>query len=334
MKGDLRGDSWEAQISNRIAEENKDHEVSGYLVPLAALASRRDLSAQGGNATGGFTIENEVLDFIVPALRNRSAILGAGAIVLPSLSGSNLSIPRVAIPGVAGSGETTDVSIGTIQFEQFTLSANHYHAKLLVSNQLLAQAKDTAIDAYLKDMLLVTVSKLVDKMCVSGNGSGQATGLTNMSANSGTNVDPGLLCAPISFGGSAATFAKLCQATYNLDLANFEESNRHWLISPLTRSKWSQIPVVSTFPEFLFDHKTSKVGPYPAIVTSQLADTNQAILIKADEAVVGLFGNSIQIMSNKYLYATQFVTEITVSILADFNMLRGGAVVSSDSAAV
>ena len=69
---------------------------------------------------------------------------------------------------------------------------------------------------------------------------------------------------------------------------------------------------MSTFPEFLFDHKTSKVGPYPAIVTSQLADTNQAILIKADEAVVGLFGNSIQITSNKYLYATQFVTEITV----------------------
>ena len=200
MKGDLRRDSWEAQISNRIAEENKNYEVSGCLVPLAALASKRDLSAQGGNATGGFTIENEVVDFIVPALRNRSAILGAGATVLPSLSGSNLSIPRVAIPGVAGSGETTDVSIGTIQFEQFTLSANHYHAKLLVSNQLLAQAKDPAIDAYLKDMLLVTVSKLVDKMCVSGNGSGQSTGLTNMSANSGTNVDPGLLCAPISFG--------------------------------------------------------------------------------------------------------------------------------------
>jgi hypothetical protein len=274
-----------------------------------------------------------VVDFIVPALRNKSAILGAGAVILPSLSGSNLSIPRVSIPGVAGSGETTDVSIGSIAFEQFTLSANDYHAKLLVSNQLLAQAKDPAIDAYLKDMLIITVSKLVDKMCISGNGVGQATGLTDMSANTGTNVDPGLLCAPITFGG-ATTFAKLCQAAYNLDFANFGEENRQWIIFPLTRSKWAQIPVVSTFPEFLYDHKTSKVGPYPSIVTNQLSDSNRAILIKADEAVVGLFGNSIQITSDKYTYATQYVTQITVSILADFNMLRGGAVVSSDSAAV
>ncbi|HET9373662.1 MAG TPA: hypothetical protein VFO40_01715 [Chthoniobacterales bacterium] len=69
-------------------------------------------------------------------------------------------------------------------------------------------------------------------------------------------------------------------------------------------------------------------------MSNQLSDTNQAILIRADEAVVGLFGNSIQIASNKYTYAPQYVTEITVTILADFNMLRGGAVVSSDSAAV
>ena len=332
MRGDLRADSWERQISNRIASENKNYEVNGCLVPLAVLASKRDLSAQNGNSTGGYLIENEVVDFIVPALRNKSAILGAGAVILPSLSGSNLSIPRVAIPGVAGSGETTDVAIGTIAFEQFKLSANHCHAKLLVSNQLLVQAQDPGIDAYLKDMLLTTVSKLVDKICVSGNGVGQATGLTNMSANTGTNVDPGLLCAPITFGG-AASFSKLCQAVYNLDLANFEENNCAWLVSPLTRSKWSQIPMVSTFPEFLFDHKTGKVGAYPSIVSNQLSDTNQAILIKADEAVVGLFGNSIQIASNKYTYATQYVTEITVTILADFNMLRGGAVVSSDTAA-
>src|SRR5882762_3588724 len=112
MSGSLRNDSWEAQISKRIAEENRNYEVNGYLVPLAALASKRDLSAQGGNATGGYLVETEVPDFIVPALRNKSAILGAGATILPSLSGSNLSIPRVAIPGVAGSGETTDVSIG------------------------------------------------------------------------------------------------------------------------------------------------------------------------------------------------------------------------------
>jgi HK97 family phage major capsid protein len=166
MKGDLRVDSWERQISNRLADENKNYEVNGCLVPLAGLASKPDLSAQSGNSTGGYLIENEVVDFIVPALRNKSAILGAGAVILPSLSGSNLSIPRVAIPGVAGSGETTDVAIGTIAFEQFKLSANHYHAKLLVSNQLLVQAQDPAIDAYLKDMLLTTVSKLVDKMCM------------------------------------------------------------------------------------------------------------------------------------------------------------------------
>ena len=62
-------------------------------------------------------------------------------------------------------------------------------------------------------------------------------------------------------------------------------------------------------------------------MTNQLSDSNRAIL-KADEAVVGLFGNCIQITSDKYTYATQYVTQITVSILADFNMLRGGAVVT------
>ncbi|MEY2602812.1 MAG: hypothetical protein QOH31_570 [Verrucomicrobiota bacterium] len=53
MRGDLRTDSWERQISNRLADENKNYEVNGCLVPLAALASKRDLSAQSGNSTGG-----------------------------------------------------------------------------------------------------------------------------------------------------------------------------------------------------------------------------------------------------------------------------------------
>ena len=334
LSGKVGSNDLEAQISNRISQETNNYNAGdhgSYHIPLAALATRSDLSAQGGASVGGALIETAVTDFIVPALRNKSAILGAGAVILPSLAGSNLSVPRLSVPGIAGSGETTVVSIGAIAFENFTLSANLYKSHLLVSNQLLAQAKDRAIEDYLKGELITSVAKLIDLMAIQGNGVGQATGLLNMSANSGTAVDPGKLCAPITYG-TAASFAKLANAAYNLDLANFSEETRTWLISPLTRSKFSQGQIVTGYPKFLLDNDTGKVGPYPALITNQLQSTNQSILIKANEAVVGIFGNSVNITANPYTYASQLVTEITVSILADFNMLRGGAVVSTDSA--
>jgi hypothetical protein len=297
------------------------------LVPLEALASKRDLNTPNSSQL----IENHVVDFVVPALRAKSAILG-NAHVLPSLSGSELLIPRASLPGVAGSGENTYTGVGTIAPEQLKLSANRYSTRALYSNQWFRQTDPKIANAILGDMILENVATLIDNLCINGTGqtNGQALGILNWPTNTAGTLDPANLCPSITFGG-AASFNNICQAPVNLDLANYDEKTRVWIISPATRNKWSQKQIVSGFPRFLFEN--GKVGDYPAIVTNQLSAANQSIFLKSDETVVALFGNAVSVISDKFTYASQNVTLVTVSILADFGMLRGGAVISTDSAA-
>jgi hypothetical protein len=57
------------------------------------------------------------------------------------------------------------------------------------------------------------------------------------------------------------------------------------------------------------------------------------MLVRQSKAVIALFGGFVSIMSNRHTYSTSGKTLLTVSILADFALQRGGAVIATDSAA-
>ncbi len=331
FRGEVKRDSWERQISNRMAEEgNRLGELNefSFVVPFAALApSTRDLSVQGGD-TGADLVMNEVSpDRIIEPLRNASVLLRSGATVLNVTDGNNLWIPRMSAPGVAGSGETTTASVaGAINFEQTQLKADFFKTSCVVSNQLFKQSKyNPGILNYLKTQLTKNAAILLDQMALNATGAtGQDNlGIFNVANNALPSIDPAKTSQAITASGSW-TWADTNQAAANLDLANIGP-DRTWLVSPATANKLKQaFKVGTTFPSFILEN--GQMGGFPALISNQLAlNGDKGILIDGSQAIFRLFGGGAFIEVNPYLFATQFATQISVGIWGAFGMTNYSA---------
>lgn len=327
------------QLSGSHAQSSA---YAAYRMPFESLyRDSSDYVVGASNVTGANLVEQEVVTSDpVLALRPVSAFLGAGAAVIETVH-NNVAIPRVyQVPG-AGSGEIQSISaVSGFTSEQVVLNGQYYASQILISKQVLAQAADRKIQDYVVGLLRTSISKLIDNLALNGSGATngnnqklQILGLLNWPVNSAGVFDPGALCPSVAFGGTP-TQANIAQAVYNLDAANYEDTEdaRTWLISPSTRQVWSTTPLISgQSAAFLFDWKTKRVGPYKSVTTNQLSQTNQVVLVDMREPVFLLVAG-FEIVVDNASYAASNDCLITCGIVADFNMFRGGASISSNAA--
>jgi hypothetical protein len=324
-------DSWQQQISNRFARENNwQGQLNEFttIAPLAVLApSTRDLSAQGGD-TGANLLMNVVSpDRINDPLRNESAMLRTGATILHVNDGSSILIPRMSAPGVASSGEITTASVsGAITFEQTQIKSDFYKTSVVVSNQLIRQARySPGILEYLKKILVKNAAVLLDQMALNEtNTPGQNNiGLFNIPNNTLPSIDPAKTSQAISPSASW-TWANTVTAAGNLDLANIG-TDRTWLISPNSATKLRQaFKVGTTFPSYILQDE--KMGDYGALVSNQLAlNGDKGVLIDGSQVVFALFGGGVFLEVNPYIFASQFATQISVGIWGGWGMMNYSA---------
>ena len=327
------------QLSGSHAQSSA---YAAYRMPFESLyRDTHDYVVGASNTTGANLVEQEVVSSDpVLALRPVSAFLGAGATVIETTK-NNLFIPRIYQVPAASSGEIQSITaVSGFTSEQVNLQGQYYSSQILVSKQVLAQAADRKIQDYVVGLLKTSISKLLDNLALNGsgavNGNNQKTqilGLLNWPVNTAGAYDPGALCPSVTFGGTP-TQANIAQAVYNLDAANFEDTEdaRTWLVSPSTRQVWSTTPLISgQSAAFLYDWKTRRVGPYKSVTTNQLSATNQAVLVDMREPVFLLVAG-FEIVIDNATYAASNDCLITVGIVADFNMFRGGASISSNAA--
>lgn len=93
-----------------------------------------------------------------------------------------------------------------------------------------------------------------------------------------------------------------------------------WIISPKTRRRWKEIPrVSSTNYKMLFDD--GLVNGYPAAVTNQIADNNQAVFGKFDSMTLLFWGKTpnAEIFVDPYTQAASGKCRIILHIY--FNVL-------------
>jgi hypothetical protein len=151
--------------------------------------------------------------------------------------------------------------------------------------------------------------------------------------NSPGTYDPSKLVPTISYSG-APTLANIEQAHYNLNASNFPDDEfRTWLLSPSAKQVWATTQLASGYPEFLVNYKNGRVGNYDLITSNILAD-NRSVLINANESVFGMFGHGFEYTQDIFTYAASNAVLITIGIAADWSMLRGGACISTNSAAL
>jgi HK97 family phage major capsid protein len=354
-----RGYDWQAVFSNQVTStsfegaihtevmrstmggEFMPHSDFSTMIPFEALSSTRAASdsVSGGVSTGGALIESEVLPiFPIPALLPTSTLLRAGSQIIRT-DGNNVKIPRLYTYPPAGSGETPTVTLTNQAFttSQVSLTGQWYSNQILISRQILSQAAAGSEKTvqWIKDLLAKSLGQLLDSLAVYGGGPGvnEALGLVNWSVNGSNSYDPSKLVPSITYSGSA-TLANIEQAHFNLNASNFpDDENRTWLLSPATKQKWAQIQLAANYPEFLVNYRDGRIGNYDLITSNILAD-NRSVLINANESVFGMFGHGFEYSQDIFTYASSNTVLLTIGVAADWSMLRGGACISTNSAAL
>jgi len=200
-------------------------------------------------------------DLFIDALRNRVAVIQAGAQVLDGLVG-NVVIPRqtAAIAAGISATEVTAFTEGAPTYDQLSLSPKIANAKQPVS-QLLIQQGSPAIEAMLRRDLTLAIGIKIDAMALYGAGSsGEPTGIA---ATSGVGS--------VDFGEVAATWAKVVEAESDLGAANADVDDLRWILNAKSRGVFKTTPKVSGYPDYLWDARVpnNPLNGYRAHVSNQ-----------------------------------------------------------------
>lgn len=192
----------------------------GAFVPTSALNSKRDLSA--GTATDGAELvaTNLLAQNYIEVLRNSSALMGAGAMLIPGLVG-NVAIPRQTSGASSTwiSAEDGDATESEAQFDQVTMSPKDLACYTEVTRRLFQQSTP-AIEGIVRRDLAIAQALGIDLAGLYGSGaSGQPTGVANQT---GVNT--------FNFAAADPTYAEIVRMIKEVAADNALMGNLRFII--------------------------------------------------------------------------------------------------------
>src|SRR5215469_6724309 len=129
----------------------------------------------GSASAGAALVEQEIQDKDpIRALRATSAILRAGTEVIVT-ERNNISIPRISLAPIAGSGETQTVwatgsGASPCNVQQVVLNGIWCSTQNRSSGQIFAQASDRKFVSFIVDEMNISIGKMFDSLCLNGSG--------------------------------------------------------------------------------------------------------------------------------------------------------------------
>lgn len=139
-------------------------------------AALRNLSVGTGSA-GGNTAAPEFLPELIRPLRNFSSVLGAGARVITTSNGNDITVPTLATPGAAAAQTESTTLTGTDPtFAQKVLKAYKFGQYLGLSRELM---DDSAIDieALVVSLIGENIGAILGQKLAVGAGTTETAGL-------------------------------------------------------------------------------------------------------------------------------------------------------------
>jgi hypothetical protein len=306
-------------LSSRVKEATGSH-PNGFLIPIACLKAQNVTTA----TAGGFLVGTE-LAAIVPALRSKSVAVSMGATVFENLR-SNLGVPTESTTSTAQwlteSGELTG---SDATYSQMLLVPRRCASMATLSKQLLAQ-NSLGVELFVRDSLLRTVATALDKGAIAGVGGAEPIGILNYEGT-----------GSITFGATA-TRAKLISFQDSLTTANAgntPDASLGYVTSPVTASKWQQIPEVATFPKCLWDGNQweGTVAGLPARSTTSITD-DRVVAGDWTKLVIGFWNEAIEILADPFTQKKTGLVEFLATVFADTGLTNAANfAVSADSGA-
>ena len=253
--------AFELEVSDAAGKTmGSDFKARGAVIPNQILA--RDLTA--GTATDGAELvaTNLLAGSFIDVLRNSSALMGAGARMLPGLVG-DVAIPRKASASAATwiSAEDGDATESEPQFDQVTMTPKDLAAYTEVSRRLFQQSTP-AIEGIVRDDLAQAIALGVDLAGIDGSGSsGQPEGI---SAATGINVK--------DLAAADPTYAEIIEIIKLVMEDNALAGNPRWLIEA---NGWEALCTTSKQASgvegnFILNPDTNMIAGYPYTMSNQV----------------------------------------------------------------
>jgi HK97 family phage major capsid protein len=295
-------DGREREVCSAAAMSNGEtFDPHRVLLPLQALATRRDLTAAGVGGSNYLvsTDTGAPVDLLAPW----SVAAAAGVTVLPNLQG-NLVLPRVTA-GASGawvSGENVAYNESQPTVGQASLTPKHAAVWLKFSRQWRLQSDGG--EEFLRRQLMRAVGEMVDRAFFSGSGaSGEPSGLL-LASGIGTQS-----------GTSLAHAGVLAMRDTALDAGAREEALR-WVGHPGVQQTLGARERSSGGGRFLWDD--DGILGKPAHATKN-APASTLVCGDFSAAVLGLWGPTVRLEINPYqdfkagIYAARVVLTCDVA---------------------
>lgn len=140
---------------------------------------KRALSVGGGTngSAGGATAPEQFLAELIRPLRNFASVLGAGARIITTSSGTDLVVPRLNGPGAAAPAtEATNLTGTDPSFNQVTLKSYKFGDYRGMSKELV---EDSAVDieGLIVELIGENIGALLGAKLAVGTGTNETTGL-------------------------------------------------------------------------------------------------------------------------------------------------------------
>lgn len=323
VTGDWSKAGFEREASEAMARKI-GQSPEGFFVPNDIF--RRDFNVGTATEAGNLVATDLRTDLYVDALRNALAVGRLGCRILPGLS-SNLAIPRKSVTSSIGRlTEIGSASETNPNVQQLTLSPKRFGAYVEVSKQAIIQAS-MALEAMIRDDLLVSSAVMIEGDIVSGTGSPQITGLRNITSMGTTTAGA---------NGATVSWAHIVGLETNVANANAEpDSLAGYLINTRTRGALKSVQRGTNL-DYIWAGGAQPVNGYRAVVTNNVPSNLtkgtsttvcSAALFASDWSmgVMGLFG-APDIVVDPYSKADTGQVKITLNQFADFVWRQPGAI--------
>lgn len=287
----------EIEASQAIAQK-LGKPAEGIYVPTRDLewASQRATYAAGAPATGGNTIETELLsENFIEALRSQLVIRRLGAKILSGLEG-NVDIPRHAtVAGTAWVGEGGTVIQFESTFDKISLTPKTVATRSIYTRNMLLQSS-IDIENFIREDLTKGIALEIDRTAISGTGiGGQPLGITNY---------PGVNNVVIGANGGAPTWQTIVNLETEIALDDALNGTCYYLTNSKVRGKLKTTEKAASTGEFIWQNdremdSMGSVNGYGAAVTNQVpgnltkgTGTNLSIAIFGDfsSLIIGEWG--------------------------------------------
>lgn len=318
-------DGFELECSQEIAHRS-GVAASGFYVPVSALTvERRAMSVTGDTGTkGGRTVQTDVEDDILAALRPFSQIISLGATTFSGLSHS-LSFPTQAAASTAAwVAETAELTATDNTIGQITLAPKRVGSYTEVSNQLLVQS-NPGVERFIREDLLQAIATAIDAAAINGGGGLAPVGILGTA---------GIGDVPIGTNGGPPTWAALVALIAAVSNANADFGDLAYLTNSKVLAKLRSTQRITATDSIMLlegntilDYPIAGSNNVPSNLTKGTAAGVCSALIFGNfaDVLIGQFGQGVDLIVDRFSKATSGITRVVANSFVDVAIRRAAS---------